>query len=92
MYCEAESMEGTRHISERNRDGQTWLAAFFGEVISMPRRHVMVFVVTTVLLLIVEVELIEGWHLVHIAELVGIMVFLYLMWAAWRTGSRRTGA
>lgn len=52
--------------------------------ISMPRRHVLVFLVATVLLIVVEVELVEGWHLVHLAELVGVMVFLYLLWAAWR--------
>ena len=66
----------------KDRDG--WLASFFREVISMPRRHVRVFLVATVLLVVVEVELIEGWHLVHLVELVGVMVFLYLLWAGWR--------
>lgn len=66
----------------KDRDG--WLASFFREVISMPRRHVLVFLVTTLLLVVVEVEVIEGWHLVHLVELVGVMVFLYLLWAVWR--------
>jgi uncharacterized membrane protein len=72
-----ESME-----QSKKRDG--WLATFLREVISMPRRHVLVFVVATLLLVIVEIELVEGWHLVHLVELVGLMVFLYLLWAAWR--------
>lgn len=66
----------------KDRDG--WLASFFREVISMPRRHVLVFLVATLLLVVVEVEVIEGWHLVHLVELVGVMVFLYLLWAVWR--------
>lgn len=66
----------------KDRDG--WLASFFREVISMPRRHVLVFLVTTLLLVVVEVEVIEGWHLVHLVELVGVMVFLYLLWTVWR--------
>jgi hypothetical protein len=70
-------------MGEQGRDG-TWLGAFLEELISMPRRHLLVFVLATVLLIVVEVE-IEGWHVVHIAELVGLMVFLYLLWAAWRT-------
>lgn len=66
----------------KKRDG--WLATFLREVISMPRRHVLVFVVATLLLVIVEIELVEGWHLVHLVEPVGLMVFFYLLWAAWR--------
>ncbi len=73
--------------SSKERDG--WLAAFFREVISMPRRHMLVFLVTTVLLVVVEVELVEGWHLVHLVELVGVMVFFYLLWAGWRVSRRR---
>ncbi len=73
--------------SSKERDG--WLVAFFREVISMPRRHVLVFLVTTVLLVVVEVELVEGWHLVHLVELVGVMVFFYLLWAGWRVSRRR---
>jgi threonine/homoserine/homoserine lactone efflux protein len=66
----------------KERDG--WLAEFSREVISMPRRHVVVFLVATLLLVVVEVELTEGWHLVHLVELMGVMIFLYLLWAAWR--------
>ena len=72
------------------RDG--WFTAFFRELISMPRRHVVVFLVTTVLLVVVEIELVEGWHLVHLAELVGVMVFLYLLWAARRVRRSRMSA
>jgi threonine/homoserine/homoserine lactone efflux protein len=43
-----------------------------------------VFLVATVGLVILEVELTEGWHLIHILELLGVMGFLYLLWAAWR--------
>ena len=67
----------------KERDG--WLASFFSEVISMPRRHVLVFLVVTVLLVVVEVEVVEGWHLIHLVELVGVMVFLYLLWVACAT-------
>lgn len=68
-----------------DKEKDDWLAAFFREVITMPRRHVLVFVVVTILLVVVEIELVEGWHLVHLVELVGLMVFLYLLWAAWRS-------
>ena len=37
----------------------------------MPRRHIVVFLLTTVLLILLEVEVTEGWHLVHILEVVG---------------------
>ncbi len=50
----------------------------------MPRRHVVVFLVATMVLVILEVELTEGWHLIHILELLGVMGFFYLLWAAWR--------
>ncbi len=50
----------------------------------MPRRHVFVFLVATVVLVTLEVELIEGWHLRHLLELLGMMSLLYLLWAAWR--------
>jgi len=36
-------------MGEPDGDRQTWLAAFFREVISMPRRHVLVFLVATAL-------------------------------------------
>ncbi len=61
-----------------------WVSAFLREVLTMPRRHVLVFLLATLLLIIVEVEVIEGWHLVHLLELLGIMLFLYMGWATWR--------
>ncbi|MDP3091686.1 MAG: hypothetical protein Q8N04_13475 [Nitrospira sp.] len=75
---------------EQPKKSDGWLVSFFREVISMPRRHVLVFLVATLLLVVVEVELVEGWHLVHLVELVGVMVFLYLLWAAWRVRRERT--
>ena len=77
---------------EQPKKSDGWLSAFVHEVISMPRRHAVVFLVATVLLVVVEVELVEGWHLVHLVELVGVMVFLYLLWAAWRVRYSRTSA
>ncbi len=50
----------------------------------MPRRHVVVFLVATAVLVILEVEFTEGWHLIHLLELLGLMGFVYLLWAAWR--------
>lgn len=61
-----------------------WVTAFLREVLTMPRRHVLVFLLATILLIIVEVEVIEGWHLVHLLELLGIMLFLSMGWATWR--------
>ena len=60
-----------------------WVLAFLRELLSMPRRHIVVFLITTVLLVLLEVELTEGWHLVHILEVLGGMLFLYLLWTAW---------
>ncbi len=60
-----------------------WGATFLRELFSMPKRHLVFFVITTVLLILLEVELTEGWHLVHILEVVGGMMFLYLIWTAW---------
>lgn len=74
---------------EQPKKSDGWLASFFREVISMPRRHGLVFLVATVLLVVVEVELVEGWHLVHLVELIGVIVVLYLLWAAWRVSLRR---
>lgn len=63
-----------------------WVSAFLREVLTMPRRHVLVFLLATVLLIIVEVEVIEGegWHLAHLLELLGLMLFLYMGWVTWR--------
>lgn len=66
-----------------------WLSEFLCELVTMPRRHMIVFLVATVLLILLEVELTEGWHLIHILEVLGGMMFLYLLWAAWRSGRER---
>ena len=60
-----------------------WLSTFLRELISMPKRHIVIFFITTVLFVLLEVELTEGWHLVHILEVLGGMLFLYLLWTAW---------
>jgi threonine/homoserine/homoserine lactone efflux protein len=62
-----------------------WFRAFFRELLSMPLRHMIVFLVSTVLLILLEVELTEGWHLIHIIQILGGMVFVYLLWAAWKS-------
>ncbi len=62
-----------------------WLSSFLRELVGMPRRHIVVFLISTVLLVLLEVELLEGWHLVHILEVVGAMMLFYLTWAAWRS-------
>ncbi len=63
-----------------------WVGAFLREVLTMPRRHVLVFLFATILLIIIEVEVIEGegWHLAHLLELLGLMLFLYMGWVTWR--------
>ncbi len=63
----------------------SWLTSFLKELVSMPRRHMIVFFITATLLVLLEVELTEGWHVVHILEVLGALVFLYLLWTAWRT-------
>lgn len=60
-----------------------WLSTFICELVRMPRQHIVVFLFATVLLVLLEVEITEGWHLVHIVEVIGGMVFLYLLWAWW---------
>lgn len=76
---------------ERPQHKPTWMGALLREMVGMPRRHIVVFLVTTVALVMLEIELTEGWHLVHILELLGMMGFLYLLWAAWRARSDRLG-
>ena len=66
-----------------------WLSAFFRELVSMPKRHIVVFFITTVLLVLLEVEITEGWHLVHILEVLGGVLFLYLLWTAWWSRRKR---
>jgi hypothetical protein len=70
-------------MGERRRLISTWIGAFFREMFSMTRRHVVAFLVATVGLIILEVEFMEVWHLVHMLELLGVMGFMYLLWAAW---------
>lgn len=65
-----------------------WVRAFLCEVFAMPRRHVLVFLLATILLIIVQVEVIEGWRLIHLFELLGIMLVLYMGWATWRVARR----
>ena len=69
----------------------TWFFAFIRELIGMPRRHIMIFLVTTVVFVLLEVELTKGWHLIHILEVAGGMLFLYLLWAAWRSSGKEGG-
>jgi hypothetical protein len=69
---------------ERSRHKLTWMRAFLREVFSMPRRHIVVFLIATLVFVILEVEFTEGWHLIHILEILGAMGFLYLLWVAWR--------
>ena len=75
---------------ERQEDRNGWLARFLRELFTMPRRHVIVFMLATILLLVLEIELTEGVHLVHVLEVLGVMVFLYLAWGAWLVRRRRT--
>ncbi len=66
-----------------------WLCALIRELASIPRRHIVVFLIATVLLVLLEVGLTEGWHLVHILEVVGGMVLVYLVCAAWWSRQRQ---
>ena len=70
---------------EKEIEHSGWVRAFFRELFTMPRRHMVVFLVATVLLILLEVELTEGRHLIHIVEILGGMMFVYLLWAAWRS-------
>jgi len=65
---------------------RSWVKAFLREVLTMPFRHVLVFLLATILLIIMEAEVIEGdgWHLAHLLELLGLMLFLYMGWVTWR--------
>ncbi|MCP9468918.1 MAG: hypothetical protein NNA31_02845 [Nitrospira sp.] len=71
-------------MAEQLGHKQRWMGALLREMVDMPRRHVVVFLVATVVLVVLEIELTEGWHLIHLLELLGAMGFLYLLWAAWR--------
>lgn len=48
----------------------------------MPCRHVVVFLVATLALIMLEVEFTEDCHLVHILEVLGARGFPCLLWAA----------
>lgn len=69
---------------EQPRRKSTWIGAFLRELFRMPRRHMVVFLIATLVFVFLEVEFIEDWHLIHILKLLGIMGFLYLLGAAWR--------
>jgi len=57
---------------------------YLREFLTMPGRHVFVFLLATILLIIVDFEVSEGWHPVRLLELLGIMLFLYMAWVTWR--------
>ncbi len=77
---------GSMESDSKKETGQSgWLGAFICELLSMPRHHMLAFLVATVLLVFLEVELTDGWHLVHVAAIVGGMMFVYLIWTAWRS-------
>lgn len=80
-------MRGQNMTRSNQHSGKPgWLTSFLKELVSMPRRHMIVFFITAVLLVLLEVELTEGWHVVHILEILAALVFFYLLWTAWRTG------
>ena len=62
----------------------SWFAHFLEELFSMPKRHTVVFAIATVLMIVLEVEFMDGVEVVHVLELIGFMAFLYLTWTAWR--------
>lgn len=68
----------SRHPLQQTPEDGGWLSGFLRELIAMPRRHMIVFLLATVLLILLEVDLTEGWHLIHILEVLGGMLFLYL--------------
>ena len=82
-------MKEKTEMVEQSRRKSTWGGGFLREVLRMPRRHVVVFLVAMLVFVILEVEFTEGWHLMHTLELLGVMGFLYLLWAAWRTRADR---
>jgi threonine/homoserine/homoserine lactone efflux protein len=61
-----------------------WLRAVLREIFAMPRKHMLAFLVATITLVIIQVEVIEGWYLIHLVELLGGMLVLYMSWATWR--------
>ncbi|MCS6896921.1 MAG: hypothetical protein NZM29_03025 [Nitrospira sp.] len=83
-HVEIGNWKGAAAVTKQFQQKATWMGALLHEMFGMPRRHIVTFVVATVALVILEVEITEGWHLIHILELLGGMGFLYLLWAAWR--------
>ncbi|HBP88615.1 MAG TPA: hypothetical protein PKK23_21095 [Nitrospirales bacterium] len=77
--------------SHQQSDQPGWLALFLKELVSMPRKHIVVFLIFTVLLVLLEIEVTEGWHLTHIVEVVGAMLLFYLSWAFWRCTQKKDG-
>lgn len=75
--------------SNQQSDQSGWLSLFLKELVSMPRKHIVVFLILTVLLVLLEIEVTEGWHLTHIVEVVGAMLLFYLSWAFWRSTRRK---
>ena len=55
-----------------------WVRTFLREVFAMSRRHVLVFLLTTLFLVVVEVEVVKGWHPIYLVELLSIMLVLYM--------------
>ncbi|MBA3964225.1 MAG: hypothetical protein H0X47_00305 [Nitrospirales bacterium] len=74
--------------SNRQSDQPGWLAAFLKELVRMPPKHLVVFLIFTVLLVLLEIDT-EGWHLTHIVEAVGAMLLFYLSWAFWRSTRKK---
>jgi uncharacterized membrane protein YoaT (DUF817 family) len=66
------------------KEQREWVKAFLQEVITMPRRHVAVFLLATILLILVDVEVVDEWHPIRLFELLGLMLFLYMGWVTWR--------
>lgn len=72
------------------QEAHGWVTAFLREVLTMPRRHVLVFLLATILLIIVDVEVVEEWHPIRLFELLGLMLFLYMGWVTWRVAQTLT--
>ena len=70
---------------EPTRRKFTWGGEFLHEAFRMPRRHIFVFLIATLVFVILEVEFAMGSHLTPILKLLGVMGVLCLLWVAWRT-------
>ena len=49
-----------RQSNRKPREVGCWLSTFLRELVSMPKRHIGVFLIATALLVLLEVELTEG--------------------------------